>query len=66
MWGGNKWYIQRMQGVNNPRPREIIRVCSPAAVRTDATAFFAGPCRSQMGAGPRGCEICRVAGVPQP
>ena len=63
-WDGKKWYIHRMQGVNDP-PREVVRVCSPSAVRTDGTIFFAGPCRTTLGAGPRGCEICRVANVPQ-
>ncbi len=63
-WDGKKWYIQRMQGVNTP-PREVVRVCSPSAVRTDASIFVAGPCRTTKGAGPRGCEICRVAGVPE-
>ncbi len=67
-WNGNKWYVQHMQGVTTdelPAPHEVLRVCTAAAIRTDGNVPFSGPCRTKDGVGPRGCETCRIAGIPQ-
>ena len=62
-WNGNPWYIQRLTGVA-PDGHDVIRACTPAAISTNPDPpFFKGPCGTKDGAGPLGCETCRVGKV---
>jgi hypothetical protein len=66
-WQGQDWFVQRMyvsDPANTP-PHDVIRVCSRSAVHSDPNQFVPGPCQTAKGAGPLGCEICRVKGVIQ-
>ena len=62
-WRAKEWFVQRMY-VGNP-PHDVIRVCSKSAIHSNQNQFVPGPCRTAKGAGPKGCEICRISGVPQ-
>ena len=67
-WRGENWFVQRMyvsDPANTP-PHDVIRVCSKSAIHKDPNEFVRGPCNTKKGAGPFGCEICRVKGVIQP
>ncbi len=65
-WSGNLWYLQRIKAFEfTDGTKDAIRVCSPAAVDPNRTKHFPGPCRTNDGAGLKGCEICVKGGVPQ-
>ena len=65
-WAGNVWYLQRIKAFQfTDGTKDAIRVCAPAAVEAHRTSHFAGPCRTNDGAGPNGCELCVKGGVPQ-
>jgi hypothetical protein len=67
-WSNHKWYVQHMQGVVTaelPTPHEVLRVCTADAVRDDGNVPFEGPCRTKNGVGPHGCEVCRIADIPE-
>jgi hypothetical protein len=70
-WENNSWFMQRIKGFTpkpkdpaNPpadfdgRKRDLIRVCSFAAVRDTDPPKVQGPCHTQKGVGKNGCQVC--------